>query len=52
MNVVKFENGPHAVNKLVVNDQAAPPLRIEFYSIETNAPVLADQDGVPKPPAS
>ncbi len=35
-------------NKVVVRDPNAPPLWARFYNIETNAPVFADRDGIPK----
>jgi PelA/Pel-15E family pectate lyase len=48
VDVVKDEKGPKGVNKVVVKDPAAPALWARFYSIETNQPVFADRDGVPK----
>ena len=46
---VKDENGPRGLNKVVVVDPTAPALWARFYAIETNKPVFADRDGVPKP---
>lgn len=45
---VEDESGPKSTNKVVVEDQAAPPLWARFYSIETNRPVFSDRDGVAK----
>jgi PelA/Pel-15E family pectate lyase len=44
----KDEKGPKGVNKVVVKDPSAPPLWARFYDIETNQPVFADRDGVPR----
>jgi pectate lyase len=46
---VKDEKGPRGLNKVVVVDPAAPPLWARFYAIESNKPVFADRDGLPKP---
>jgi pectate lyase len=48
VDTVKDEKGPRGVNRVVVNDPAAPPLWARFYAIETNRPVFADRDGEPK----
>jgi pectate lyase len=40
---------PKGTNKVVVQDPAAPPIWARFYDIETNKPIYADRDGVPKP---
>jgi pectate lyase len=45
----KDDKGPKGVNKVVVKDNTAPPLWARFYDIETNQPIFADRDGVPKP---
>jgi pectate lyase len=37
------------VNRVVRKDPAAPPLWARFYDLETNRPIFADRDGVPKP---
>jgi pectate lyase len=44
----KDENGPKGFNRVVVQGPLAPPLWARFYEIETNQPVFADRDGVPK----
>ncbi|HUF60738.1 MAG TPA: pectate lyase [Verrucomicrobiales bacterium] len=46
---VKDDKAPKGLNKVVVEDPAAPPLWARFYAIETNKPVFADRDGAPKP---
>jgi pectate lyase len=46
---VKDEKGPGGVNKVVLKDATAPPLWARFYAIQTNKPVFADRDGMPKP---
>jgi len=46
---VKDQQAPKGLNKVVVEDATAPPLWARFYAIETNRPVFADRDGVPKP---
>jgi PelA/Pel-15E family pectate lyase len=45
---VKDDNAPKGVNRVVVADPQAPPLWARFYDIETNAPVFADRDRVPR----
>lgn len=48
---VEIQKDPKAAkgsNKVVVPDPQAPPLWARFYNIETNAPVFADRDGIPK----
>ncbi len=42
------EDGPNGLNKVVVEEAQAPPLWARFYEIESNRPVFADRDGVPK----
>jgi PelA/Pel-15E family pectate lyase len=45
---VKDEKAPKGVNRVVVADPDAPPLWARFYDLETNQPLFADRDGVPK----
>jgi PelA/Pel-15E family pectate lyase len=47
--VEKDDKGPKGTNKVVIKDSNAPPLWARFYEIETNKPIFADRDGVPKP---
>ena len=42
------EEGPDGLNRVVVVDAQAPPLWARFYEIESNQPIFADRDGVPK----
>lgn len=42
------EEGPDGLNRVVVVDEQAPPLWARFYDIDTNQPIFADRDGVPK----
>lgn len=44
----KDDKGQNGVNKVVVNDPAAPPLWARFYDIQTNLPIFVDRDGIPK----
>ena len=46
---VKDEKAPKGKNIVVSKDATAPPLWARFYTIETNAPIFVDRDGVPKP---
>ncbi len=48
VEVQKDPKAAKGTNKVVVRDPQAPPLWARFYDIETNAPVFADRDGIPK----
>ncbi len=48
VEVRKDEKSPTGRNKVVVKDQAAPPLWARFYEIGSNRPIFADRDGVAK----
>jgi pectate lyase len=45
----KDPRGPKGWNTVVVSDPTAPPQWARFYVIETNRPVFADRDGIPRP---
>jgi PelA/Pel-15E family pectate lyase len=45
---VRDPMSPKGTNKVVVQDENAPPMWARFYNIETNAPIFCDRDGVPK----
>lgn len=45
---VKDEKSPKGWNKVVVRDEAAPPLWARFSEIGTNRPMYSDRDGVAK----
>ncbi len=45
---VKDERAPKGLNKIVIDDLAAPPLWARFYEIGTDKPVFVDRDGIPK----
>jgi PelA/Pel-15E family pectate lyase len=36
------------MNKVVIQDDAAPPMWARFYEIGTNQPIFCDRDGIPK----
>jgi PelA/Pel-15E family pectate lyase len=40
--------GPKGVNRVVIQDESAPPLWARFYDLRTQAPVFVDRDGVPR----
>jgi PelA/Pel-15E family pectate lyase len=42
------KTAPKGKDRVVVNDPAAPPMWARFYDLETNKPIFADRDGVPK----
>ena len=50
IRVVEEEDsqGPDGLNRVVVQDALAPSLWARFYEIESNKPIFADRDGVPK----
>ena len=48
VETVKDARGPKGLNRVVVQDLAAPPLWARFYSLQTNQPVFVDRDGIPK----
>jgi PelA/Pel-15E family pectate lyase len=39
---------PKGWNKVMVESPSSPPLWARFYEIETNKPLFADRDGIPK----
>jgi PelA/Pel-15E family pectate lyase len=39
---------PKGMNKIVVQDPAAPPMWARFYDIASNKPIFSDRDGVAK----
>jgi pectate lyase len=45
---VEDPRGPKGRNRVVVQDPTAPPLWARFYAIDTNQPVFADRDGIPR----
>jgi len=44
----KDPEGPEGVNRVVIQDESAPPLWARFYDLRTQAPVFVDRDGVPR----
>lgn len=46
--IQKDARSPTGMNKVIVDDPAAPPLWARFYEIGTNRPLFADRDGVPR----
>jgi PelA/Pel-15E family pectate lyase len=39
---------PKGINKVVIQDDTAPPMWARFYEIGTNQPIFSDRDGVAK----
>jgi PelA/Pel-15E family pectate lyase len=44
----KDKKAPKGQNRVVIADSKAKPVWARFYSIQTNAPVFVDRDGIPK----
>lgn len=45
---VEDKHSPSGKNKVVVEDQTAPPIWARFYEIGSNRPIFCDRDGVKK----
>jgi PelA/Pel-15E family pectate lyase len=45
---VEDKNSPKGTDKRITQDPAAPPIWARFYDIQTNEPLFADRDSVPK----
>ncbi len=48
VDVVPDPKAPKGMNKVVVEDRSAPALWARFYDLESNRPLFADRDGLPK----
>ena len=46
---VRDPRAPRGFDRVVVEDPTAGPLWARFYTLDTNQPVFADRDGVPRP---